>query len=362
MDAKDFDLLLSFAGEEREYARAIHEICKANGLSVFLDEEFQHEIWGENLVEYLSYTYRERGRYVVLLVSEAYCRRAYTRVEWRASFDRMIGESSPYVLPVKVDDGWIEGLPRATAYLDLRVQGVLGICEALVEKLSGPVGRLEVPPSVSVPRVPNGSIPAHQLATYLLDLSRRPQTIMFGCLVYDEGTVALRKLLRDRDYWDALDKASGPHFEVFAIRDTVEYEHNYTVELMTAASLARSQRRGYYFSKLLRDYFGQAKTQLSYPSLLLFIVRNGRIHYCRLIPFRASSLEEAYSMLSALLTMVSNAVDEVGGPGTHPDKLWVQIRNRLLDSQYTVYIQEAPADADSAIESLKSFIEEAGSS
>ncbi len=41
----DFDVLLSFAGPERHYARAIHDIGVANGLRVFLDEEFQHEIW-----------------------------------------------------------------------------------------------------------------------------------------------------------------------------------------------------------------------------------------------------------------------------------------------------------------------------
>jgi hypothetical protein len=36
-----------FAGAERKYARAIYEIATANALRVFLDEEFQHEIWGK---------------------------------------------------------------------------------------------------------------------------------------------------------------------------------------------------------------------------------------------------------------------------------------------------------------------------
>jgi hypothetical protein len=41
---REFDVLLSFAGAEREYARAIHDIASANGLRVFFDEEHQHEI------------------------------------------------------------------------------------------------------------------------------------------------------------------------------------------------------------------------------------------------------------------------------------------------------------------------------
>ncbi len=40
-DDFDFDVLLSFAGSERDYARAIYDICTANALRVFLDEELQ---------------------------------------------------------------------------------------------------------------------------------------------------------------------------------------------------------------------------------------------------------------------------------------------------------------------------------
>jgi hypothetical protein len=54
---EEFDVLLSFAGAERQYARAIYDIAVSNGLSVFLDEEFQAEIWGKNLVEYLHKAY-----------------------------------------------------------------------------------------------------------------------------------------------------------------------------------------------------------------------------------------------------------------------------------------------------------------
>jgi hypothetical protein len=81
----EFDVLLSFAGAERKYARAIYEIATANGLRVFLDEEFQHEIWGKNLVEYLDKTYRVRGGRVLALISTAYRDQVFTRVERRAA-------------------------------------------------------------------------------------------------------------------------------------------------------------------------------------------------------------------------------------------------------------------------------------
>jgi hypothetical protein len=144
----EFDVLLSFAGPEREYAQAIFDIATANGLHVFFDEAYQHEMWGQNLVEYLDHTYLERGMYVLILISAAYKERAYTRVERRAAFDRMIESAGAYVLPVRVDDMWLEGLPKATAHLDLRTHGVVGICKQLVRKVTKSTAhKLVVPPT-----------------------------------------------------------------------------------------------------------------------------------------------------------------------------------------------------------------------
>jgi len=356
----DFDVLLSFAGTERVYARAIHAICNANGLRVFLDEEFQHDIWGHNLVEYLDRTYRNRGAYCVALISQAYCERAYTKVERRAAFDRMLRESGTYFLPVKVDEAWPDGLPRATAYLDIRVHGVIGICETLCRKLRN-ITKLTIPPDIFVPRIPTGQIPAEQLSQYLVELCAKQTVSAFGVLVYDERTVELRKLLRDRDYWDALDSASGPHLEIFAIRDKEDYEEedSTNARFMTAASLSRSRSRGYYFSTLLKKYFGEDRTRLAYPSLLLFLVAHGRVQYSLLIPFHQATVGEAFTWLRDLLSVIASAISEwrnLGGQ-ENVDELWVHLRKKLLDAEYTVYIQNSPSAAEQAIAKLVAYVE-----
>jgi len=354
----EFDVLLSFAGTEREYARAIHDIAAANGLRVFLDEEFQHEIWGKNLVEYLDETYRNRGLYVVALLSTTYRERAYARVERRAAFDRMIEQAAEYFLPVKTDDAWVEGLPKATAYLDLRVHGVIGICEQLVRKVLGTQGKLTIPPAVRVPRVPMGRVPAEQLSRYLLELSSRNNVVAFGALVYNERSAELRKLLLDRIYWDALDMASGPHFEVFAIRDTEAYDPGpMVIEMMTAASIGRSRDRGFYFSTLLKEYFDEEKTRMAYPSFLLFITEHGRIKYCRLIPFPSKPLADTFNYLANLLTSIATGIEEAGGPEVASDTLWNQLKKRLLDEDYTLYIQHAPSNTRDAVEKLLAYVE-----
>jgi hypothetical protein len=358
--AKEFDLLLSFAGPERAYARAIHDICRANGLNVFLDEEFQHEIWGQNLVEYLDRTYRDRGWYCLAIISKTYCERPFTRIERRAAFDRMINEAKEYLLPIKFDDAWPVGLPQATAYLDLRIQGILGVCEQLARKVGRPVP-LVIPPDVFIPRIPAGNIPAQQLAQYFLELCQKQPIVLFGTLIYNESTVEFRKLLTDSHYWDALSEASGHDFEIFAVRDEEKYQSDMVMDRMTAATMGRSRNRGYYYSRLLKEYFGEDKTQLAYPSLLLFLVSGKKIVRTRLIPFRRDSIENIFRRLQDLATRIATVLTNWRSTdGKSIEALWEALKRDLLEAEYTLFIQNAPADLKQGIDGLMNFVPTSG--
>jgi hypothetical protein len=355
---REFDVLLSFAGPERRFAQALHDVLSANRVRVFLDEEFKHEIWGKNLVEYLDNTYRERGHYCLAIISATYIARAYTRVERRAAFDRMINQPGEYLLPVTIDGTWIDGLPKSTGFLDLRVHGVVGVCETLLRKIHGKRDvPLLIPDTVAVPRVPLGSLPAEHLATFLTELCRRQPVAAFGALVYDEQTAEMRKLLTDQDYWDALDRVSGPDLEVFALRDEESFRTDGTIEMLTAASLSRARSRGTYFSKLLRDYFGEKDTRLAYPSFVLFLVDKGRVAYCRLIPFRRGSVEDVFLRLQGLFELLAAGIAEwKSASGSDVAALWENLKTKLLEKEYTVYIQGAPPDATQAVAGLKGFM------
>lgn len=362
----DFDVLLSFAGPERVYARAIADICNANGLNVFLDEDFQHEIWGKNLVEYLDELYRTGGKYCVALISQAYCDRAFTRVERRAAFDRMIQHAAEYFLPICVDDTWPQGLPKSTAYLDLRTHGVIGICELLIRKVTGRRERLIIPPEIHVPRVPLGQLSAEHLATYLTELCQQQPVTVFGTVVYDETTAEIRKLFSDQAYWDALDAASGPHFEVFTVRDQEDFEieHDDKIEYITAASLSRSRSRTFYFSRLLKECFGEVRTRIAYPSVLLFIVANGAVHYSRLIPLRRTNVEELFLRLQAMFKLIAGTIAEWNSSDPHTDlaDLWKRLKEKLLQAKYTIYIQRSPNGADQAVSGICAFVDTPASS
>jgi len=356
--SEDFDVLLSFAGPDRHYARAIYEITIANGLKVFLDEEFQAEIWGKNLVEYLHETYSKRGRFVVALLSQDYCNRAYTRVERRAALDRLIQQDTEYLLPVRIDDSWIPGLPAATASIDIRRIGVLGVCEALVQKVLGVKVKLIIPDGLRVPRVPRGSMPSEHIAEHLLELCRNQSVAIFGALIYDETTISLRKLLGNQIDWEAIDVASGPDFEIFAIRDQRLHgtDPNTNIGLITAFSMSKPRDRGFYYSRLLKQYFGEEKTTLVYPSVLIFIVSDSQVRKCWLVPGPRANTEDTLNWLIGLCTCVRDAIATAGGSAEPVELVLKQLRLNLLAGKYTLYIQSAPNSAELAIEGIADFL------
>ena len=148
-----YDLALSFAGEDREVARQIAQVVQANGLRVFFDEYYVWETWGKDLSEYLGSIYGDGARYCLILISEDYCRKPYTTFERRIALARALESKEEYVLPVVLDDSWPPGLPRTTAYLDLRVMRRAEVAEAVVYKIRGKswdIRRADNPPAPSI--------------------------------------------------------------------------------------------------------------------------------------------------------------------------------------------------------------------
>jgi hypothetical protein len=148
--AYEFDVALSFAGEDREYVEQVAEPLNAAGLQVFHDSDYQAEMWGEDLVEYLDQVYRLKAHYTIMFVSRHYAEKMWTRHERRSALARALEEKGAYVLPVRLDDTPLEGLRPTVGYLDARVVGLDGIERAALTKITGSA---PAPPS-AVTRVP----------------------------------------------------------------------------------------------------------------------------------------------------------------------------------------------------------------
>ena len=134
--AFEYDVALSFAGEDRSSAEALAVCLKSRGIKVFYDMYEQANLWGKDLYVHLHEVYRQRARFCVLFASSHYVRKVWTSHERQAAQARAFREKgSEYILPIRLDDSEIPGLPETIGYVHIRM-GIDKICELLVEKIS----------------------------------------------------------------------------------------------------------------------------------------------------------------------------------------------------------------------------------
>lgn len=155
----DFDIAVSFAGEDREFVEAFVAGVKAAGHRVFYDAEHATEMWGADLVEFFDDVFRKRSRFAVVFVSHHYAEKMWTRYERRSALARGLEQPDPYVLPVRLDDTALPGLLPTVGYLDARQSGIDGAVNAAIAKITSEP--LSSPPRVA--RVPRTEVERQRL-------------------------------------------------------------------------------------------------------------------------------------------------------------------------------------------------------
>ncbi|MFD9464854.1 toll/interleukin-1 receptor domain-containing protein [Streptomyces sp. NPDC060027] len=114
----EYDVCLSFAGEQRAYVQDVASSLKENGVRVFYDDYEKAALWGKDLYEHLDYVYSRAARYCVLFVSSDYAHKVWTNHERKSAQARAISENQEYVLPVRFDEAEIPGLRSTVGFVD----------------------------------------------------------------------------------------------------------------------------------------------------------------------------------------------------------------------------------------------------
>jgi hypothetical protein len=136
-----YDVAISFAGEDRIVAEEIATSLLAKKYRVFYDRFEQHTLLGEDLGGYLPDIYSERSRYCVIVVSDSYANKVWTRLEFKSAIAGAIfgGSRDAFVLPLRLDDTRLSGLQATVGYLDLRILDVGQAVDLLVQKIGPPM-------------------------------------------------------------------------------------------------------------------------------------------------------------------------------------------------------------------------------
>ena len=116
-ERNDYQVALSFAGEQRDYVEEVARHLAAKSIAVFYDGFEVAQLWGKDGAETFHQVYSARATYVVMFISEEYVGKHWARLERRSALSRMLKDEQEFILPVRFDDTPIPGLPDTTLYL-----------------------------------------------------------------------------------------------------------------------------------------------------------------------------------------------------------------------------------------------------
>ena len=134
-ESKQFEVALSFAGEQRGYVQEVALALQSRGVGVFYDEFEQTLLWGRHLPEELNDVYENRAKFVVMFVSEEYVSKAWPNHERKAALSRAIREREEYILPVRFDNSRVPGLSEGIHYLSAEKHPPGELATMIAEKL-----------------------------------------------------------------------------------------------------------------------------------------------------------------------------------------------------------------------------------
>ena len=132
---KQFEVALSFAGEQRGYVEQVAQQLHERGVSVFYDRFEQEYLWGRDLAVEFNRVFERSNALVVMFVSADYVKKAWPTHERRSILSRMVKDDQALVLPVRFDDSEVPGLVGTIAWIDANDYSAGGLAAMIVSKL-----------------------------------------------------------------------------------------------------------------------------------------------------------------------------------------------------------------------------------
>jgi len=131
----EFDVALSFAGEDRPYVDQVAHFLRDRGVKVFYDLFEEADLWGKDLYVHLTDVYQKRARYTVMFISKMYAEKVWTNHERRSAQARAFQDAQEYILPARFDDTDIPGVLPTVGYIGLEHRSPDDLASLIVKKL-----------------------------------------------------------------------------------------------------------------------------------------------------------------------------------------------------------------------------------
>jgi hypothetical protein len=159
-DPFEYEVVLSFAGEDRAVAEEFGSLLRAKGIRVIYDESQTAELGGGDFVTHIAELYRTKAYYCVMFISRHYPLQTWTEAERTVAQEHSLRDADEYILPIRLDDTEVPGIMETSGFRDLRQTPMESLVNLIEQKLSA-AKRRSSPPSQSHD-LRSGNIPSSE--------------------------------------------------------------------------------------------------------------------------------------------------------------------------------------------------------
>ena len=134
----EYDVAISFAGEDRSMVEDLVAALTDRGLEVFYDFDQQARLWGKDLRKELARVYSQDAQFMIVCLSDHYPEKDWPTFEFEVGRDSSSKRTEDYLLPVVMGDSrpHIVGLPDSVGHLSLNSMTVAEIADLVQQKLA----------------------------------------------------------------------------------------------------------------------------------------------------------------------------------------------------------------------------------
>ena len=132
----DYDVALSFAGEDRDYVEKVSEILHEIGIKIFYDKYEEVDLWGKDLYTHLDDIYQYKSKYCIIFISKHYKEKLWTNHERESAQARAFQEKGNYILPIRFDETEIPGIRLTTAHIDANTKTAEELAYLILKKVN----------------------------------------------------------------------------------------------------------------------------------------------------------------------------------------------------------------------------------
>ena len=131
-----YQVALSYAGEDRHYVKRVYDYLVEHQVTAFYDRADPTLLWGTHLTEELNRIYEKDSASVVIFSSRAYAAKDWTRHERRSALSKAAHTPGVYVLVAAFDGTKLPGITGDVVNLSLRDFTPEQFGELLVQRLT----------------------------------------------------------------------------------------------------------------------------------------------------------------------------------------------------------------------------------